>query len=225
MIEQIVTGGWSLLTNELSVDRNTLISVLNYDGVPIPAQTITAQILLAPHAMMSRVRPNSVTVLLLPTIGHEATARRPKRVALPRHRMWSRQYPVLPLGGPALRWAVEPHKVATLRHRMFFQDSGLFLVKSRFQYRPRSYALCSSGANLTTEISSTLVYPNDGDTASIGMGQFVRQHCDANLNMLYIVMNNGCYGLTKVRTVPLPPRGSKRTGGSVNPFESIDLCG
>ncbi|MBK6417995.1 MAG: 2-oxoacid:acceptor oxidoreductase subunit alpha [Ignavibacteria bacterium] len=39
----------SLLTNELSVDPNTLISVLNYDGMPITAQTITEQILHHMH--------------------------------------------------------------------------------------------------------------------------------------------------------------------------------
>src|SRR5690349_428684 len=36
----------------------------------------------------------------------------------------------------------------------------------------------------------------DGDTASIGMGQFVHV-VRRNLNMVYLVMNNGCYGLTK----------------------------
>lgn len=39
----------SLLTNELNVDPNTLISVLNYDGMPITAQTITEQILHHMH--------------------------------------------------------------------------------------------------------------------------------------------------------------------------------
>ena len=42
----------------------------------------------------------------------------------------------------------------------------------------------------------------DGDTASIGMGQFAHV-VRRNLNMLYVVMNNGCYGLTKGQIQPL----------------------
>jgi 2-oxoglutarate ferredoxin oxidoreductase subunit beta len=41
----------------------------------------------------------------------------------------------------------------------------------------------------------------DGDTASIGMGQFVHA-IRRNLNMVYIVMNNGTYGLTKRQASP-----------------------
>lgn len=64
----------------------------------------------------------------------------------------------------------------------------------------------------------------DGDTASIGMGQFVHA-VRRNLNMVYVVMNNGCYGLTKGQDSATADLGSRSKSGSVNPFESIDLCG
>lgn len=64
----------------------------------------------------------------------------------------------------------------------------------------------------------------DGDTASIGMGQFVHA-VRRNLNMVYIVMNNGCYGLTKGQDSATADEGSKSKAGSVNQFQAIDLAG
>ncbi|MEQ1647474.1 MAG: 2-oxoacid:ferredoxin oxidoreductase subunit beta [Hyphomicrobiaceae bacterium] len=63
----------------------------------------------------------------------------------------------------------------------------------------------------------------DGDTASIGLGQF----CHAvrrELNMTYIVMNNGCYGLTKGQFSATSDKGSPSKKGEANPFAGIDLC-
>jgi 2-oxoglutarate/2-oxoacid ferredoxin oxidoreductase subunit beta len=45
-----------------------------------------------------------------------------------------------------------------------------------------------------------------------------------NLNMVYVVMNNGCYGLTKGQDSATADNGSKNKSGQVNPFESIDLA-
>lgn len=63
----------------------------------------------------------------------------------------------------------------------------------------------------------------DGDTASIGLGQF----CHAvrrKLNMTYIVMNNGCYGLTKGQFSATNDKTSPSKKGDANPFDAIDLC-
>jgi 2-oxoglutarate ferredoxin oxidoreductase subunit beta len=63
----------------------------------------------------------------------------------------------------------------------------------------------------------------DGDTASIGLGQF----CHAvrrRLNMTYIVMNNGCYGLTKGQFSATNDKLSPSKKGEANPFDAIDLC-
>jgi 2-oxoglutarate/2-oxoacid ferredoxin oxidoreductase subunit beta len=56
------------------------------------------------------------------------------------------------------------------------------------------------------------------------MGQFVHA-IRRNLNMTYIVMNNGCYGLTKGQDSATADMGSISKGGSTNPFEGIDLAG
>ena len=52
----------------------------------------------------------------------------------------------------------------------------------------------ATGANMANRDLIYFGVSGDGDTASIGMGQFVHA-IRRNLNMVYIVMNNGCYGL------------------------------
>jgi 2-oxoglutarate ferredoxin oxidoreductase subunit beta len=64
----------------------------------------------------------------------------------------------------------------------------------------------------------------DGDSASIGIGQFVHA-IRRNLNMTYIVMNNGCYGLTKGQDSATADFGSVSKAGSINPYQAIDLVG
>jgi 2-oxoglutarate ferredoxin oxidoreductase subunit beta len=82
----------------------------------------------------------------------------------------------------------------------------------------------ATGANMANRDLVYLGVSGDGDTASIGMGQFVHA-IRRNLNMLYIVMNNGCYGLTKGQDSATADEGSKSKAGSVNPFQPIDLAG
>ena len=54
----------------------------------------------------------------------------------------------------------------------------------------------TTGANMVNKDLTFLGVSGDGDTASIGIGQFVHA-IRRNLNMVYIIENNGVYGLTK----------------------------
>src|SRR5499425_1934200 len=63
----------------------------------------------------------------------------------------------------------------------------------------------------------------DGDTASIGAGQFVHL-LRRNLPMVYLVENNGVYGLTKGQFSATADAGSKLKTGVVNDLPAIDLC-
>ena len=54
----------------------------------------------------------------------------------------------------------------------------------------------TTGANVANKNLNYLAVSGDGDTASIGIGQFIHA-IRRNLNMLYVVENNGVYGLTK----------------------------
>ena len=70
---------------------------------------------------------------------------------------------------------------------------------------------------------TTLGVSGDGDTASIGMGQFVHM-MRRNLPMIYIIEDNGVYGLTKGQFSATADLGSKLKTGVVNDLPAIDTC-
>jgi 2-oxoglutarate ferredoxin oxidoreductase subunit beta len=81
----------------------------------------------------------------------------------------------------------------------------------------------TTGANMANRDLYYIGVSGDGDTASIGLGQF----CHAvrrRLNMTYMVMNNGCYGLTKGQFSATNDKNSPSKKGEANPFDAIDLC-
>jgi 2-oxoglutarate ferredoxin oxidoreductase subunit beta len=63
----------------------------------------------------------------------------------------------------------------------------------------------------------------DGDTASIGMGQF-KHIMRRNVNMVYIIENNGVYGLTKGQFSATAESGLQLKKQGTNPYMPIDLC-
>jgi 2-oxoglutarate ferredoxin oxidoreductase subunit beta len=81
----------------------------------------------------------------------------------------------------------------------------------------------AAGANMANRDMIYVGVSGDGDTASIGMGQFAHA-VRRNLNMMYIVENNGCYGLTKGQDSATSDIGSASKKGDPNPFEPIDLA-
>ena len=81
----------------------------------------------------------------------------------------------------------------------------------------------ATGANAANRELVYIGVSGDGDTASIGMGQFAHV-IRRILNMLYVVENNGCYGLTKGQDSATADEGSVSKKGRPNPFESIDLA-
>jgi len=82
----------------------------------------------------------------------------------------------------------------------------------------------ATGAVLANKDLTYIGVSGDGDTASIGMGQFAHV-VRRNLNMLYVVMNNGCYGLTKGQDSATADVGSMGKAGVATMFSSIDLAG
>ncbi len=81
----------------------------------------------------------------------------------------------------------------------------------------------ATGASVANRDLIYIGLSGDGDTASIGMGQFVHL-IRRNVNMTYIVANNGCYGLTKGQDSATADFGSVSKYGSPTPFEGIDLA-
>lgn len=119
---------------------------------------------------------------------------------------------------------IEPHRVAKMSGIGCSSKSpNYFLNKAHgFNSVHGRMPSVTTGANVANRDLLYLGVSGDGDTASIGMGQFAHV-IRRNLNMTYIVENNGCYGLTKGQDSATADEGTKNKKGRVNPFEAIDL--
>tara|TARA_B100000941_G_C28500826_1_gene554078 strand:- start:304 stop:1350 length:1047 start_codon:yes stop_codon:yes gene_type:complete len=81
----------------------------------------------------------------------------------------------------------------------------------------------TTGANVVNKSLTYLGVSGDGDSASIGIGQLVHA-IRRNVDMVYIVENNGVYGLTKGQYSATADVGSKKKKGPINETQPIDLC-
>ena len=81
----------------------------------------------------------------------------------------------------------------------------------------------ATGANLANKDLIYMGVSGDGDTASIGIGQFMHA-VRRQINMVYIVENNGTYGLTKGQFSATNDLSSKNKYGDENLFQPIDLA-
>src|SRR4051794_1039659 len=79
-----------------------------------------------------------------------------------------------------------------------------------------------TGANLANRDLIYLGVSGDGDSASIGLGQFAHS-IRRGVNMVYIVENNGVYGLTKGQFSATADKGSKSKRGILNSDAPIDM--
>src|SRR5687768_3860286 len=81
----------------------------------------------------------------------------------------------------------------------------------------------ATGALLANHKLLAVGVSGDGDTGAIGIGQFVHL-MRRNLPLVYIIEDNGCYGLTKGQFSPTADIGSKAKNGVVNDLPPIDTC-
>jgi 2-oxoglutarate/2-oxoacid ferredoxin oxidoreductase subunit beta len=81
----------------------------------------------------------------------------------------------------------------------------------------------ATGAVLANRTMLALGVSGDGDTASIGVGQFVHL-MRRNLPLIYIIEDNGVYGLTKGQFSATADLGSKLKTGVINDLPPIDTC-
>jgi 2-oxoglutarate/2-oxoacid ferredoxin oxidoreductase subunit beta len=81
----------------------------------------------------------------------------------------------------------------------------------------------ATGAMLANRNLLALGVSGDGDTASIGMGQFVHL-MRRNLPVIYIIEDNGVYGLTKGQFSATADLGSKLKTGVINDLPPVDTC-
>jgi 2-oxoglutarate ferredoxin oxidoreductase subunit beta len=120
---------------------------------------------------------------------------------------------------------LEPHRIVKLSGiGCSSKTPAYFLGKSHgFNSVHGRMPSVATGANMANRDLTYIGVSGDGDTASIGMGQFAHV-VRRNLDMVYVVMNNGCYGLTKGQDSATADKGSKTKKGDPTSLESIDLC-
>jgi 2-oxoglutarate/2-oxoacid ferredoxin oxidoreductase subunit beta len=120
--------------------------------------------------------------------------------------------------------AIEPHRVAKISGIGCSSKTPDYFLNASHGFNSVHGRMPSvlTGANLANRDLIYLGVSGDGDTASIGLGQFA--HCmRRGVNMVYIVENNGVYGLTKGQFSATADRGSKSKRGAVNADAHIDL--
>jgi 2-oxoglutarate ferredoxin oxidoreductase subunit beta len=121
---------------------------------------------------------------------------------------------------------IEPHRVAKLSGIGCSSKTPDYLLGQSHGFNSVHGRMPSvlTGANLANKDLIYMGVSGDGDSASIGLGQFV--HCvRRGVNMVYITENNGVYGLTKGQFSATADKGSKSKVGGTNSDSPIDLVG
>ena len=121
---------------------------------------------------------------------------------------------------------IEPHRVAKLSGIGCSSKTPDYFLGASHGFNSVHGRMPSvlTGASLANRDLLYLGVSGDGDSASIGLGQFANA-MRRGVKMCYIVENNGVYGLTKGQFAPTADRGSKSKKGVVNTDAPIDLVG
>src|SRR5437773_4260234 len=120
---------------------------------------------------------------------------------------------------------VEPYRVAKLSGIGCSSKSPAYFLRASHGFNAVHGRMPSvaTGTVLANRTIMALGVSGDGDTASIGIGQFVHL-MRRNLPCVYIIEDNGCYGLTKGQFSATADLGSKLKTGVVNDLPPIDTC-
>ncbi|MGE5337519.1 MAG: 2-oxoacid:ferredoxin oxidoreductase subunit beta [Gemmatimonadota bacterium] len=120
--------------------------------------------------------------------------------------------------------AIEPHRVAKLSGIGCSSKTPDYFLGNSHGFNSVHGRMPSvlTGANLANRELLYLGVSGDGDSASIGIGQFAHL-IRRGVNMTYICENNGVYGLTKGQFSATADAGSKSKRGAINRDAPIDL--
>jgi 2-oxoglutarate ferredoxin oxidoreductase subunit beta len=119
---------------------------------------------------------------------------------------------------------IEPHKVAKLSGIGCSSKTPDYFLGASHGFNTVHGRMPSvlTGAALANRDLLYLGVSGDGDSASIGLGQFAHV-MRRGVRMVYLVENNGVYGLTKGQFSATADRGSVSKKGAVNPESPVDL--
>ncbi len=121
---------------------------------------------------------------------------------------------------------VQPERVAKLSGIGCSSKSPAYFMNRSHSFNSVHGRMPSvaTGAMLANRNLIAFGVSGDGDTASIGIGQFVHL-MRRNLPLIYIIEDNGVYGLTKGQFSATADLGSKLKSGVINDLPPIDTCG
>jgi 2-oxoglutarate ferredoxin oxidoreductase subunit beta len=121
---------------------------------------------------------------------------------------------------------IEPHRVAKLSGIGCSSKTPDYFLGASHGFNTVHGRMPSvlTGANLANRELLYLGVSGDGDSASIGLGQFAHA-MRRGVRMAYIVENNGVYGLTKGQFSATADQGSKSKKGVINSDSPVDLVG
>ena len=234
----------ALLRLELTPERIAkLRSVLHYNGLPIDARSITDEILVqegrktrestaqagdrgrrlghAAHGQRLRQRRNRPRrpTASASTCSRTAAARRrcaPAAATTPSPSASSTR---------SSRWASIRGTVIKLSGIGCSSKSPAYFLGAAHGFNSVHGRMPSvgTGAMLANRKLIAIGVSGDGDTGAIGIGQFVHL-MRRNVPIIYIIEDNGCYGLTKGQFSPTADLGSTLKNGVVNDLPPIDTC-
>ena len=120
---------------------------------------------------------------------------------------------------------VQPERVAKLSGIGCSSKSPAYFMNRSHSFNAVHGRMASmaTGAVLANHKLIALGVSGDGDTASIGIGQFVHL-MRRNLPIIYIIEDNGVYGLTKGQFSATADLGSRLKTGVINDLPPIDTC-
>ena len=124
-----------------------------------------------------------------------------------------------------MRWASSPKRVIKMSGIGCSSKSPAYFMSRSHSFNSVHGRMPSvtTGAVLANAKMIALGVSGDGDSASIGIGQFVHL-MRRNLPMIYIIEDNGVYGLTKGQFSATADIGSKLKTGVINDLPPIDTC-
>ncbi len=217
----------TLLVNDAGINPASLISILHYDGTPITARFITKEIaeivVRAQRASDQEGQGRLVmTYIAKPKLHHPTL---PKNKVGYTRRDYEGKVSTLCAGcghdsiSAALIQAfweldIQPHRVAKLSGIGCSSKTPDYFLGNSHGFNTVHGRMPSvlTGANLANRDLIYLGVSGDGDSASIGLGQFAHV-MRRGVNMTYILENNGVYGLTKGQFSATADKGSQGEEG------------
>jgi len=121
--------------------------------------------------------------------------------------------------------SIDPRKVIKLSGIGCSSKTPAYFMSQSFGFNAvhGRMSAVATGTNLANYTMIPIGVSGDGDTAAIGLGNFCHM-IRRNVNITYIIENNGVYGLTKGQFSATADKGSVMKGGKINDLPAIDLC-